>query len=163
MGVFSVEVWMVIWTWVTFLLLAVILYKFAFKRILEGLAAREERITKSVETAERIERELQELEAKRASVVAEAHVQAKDIVAAARKAAQETAHAIEVKAREEAQISVENAVREIRIAQEKARASLRQESAELAASLAARLISQNLDVAANRALTDKLITQLQHG
>ena len=63
-------------------------------------------------------------------------------------------------AKEDAQIVVENAQREIRTIREKAEASLKRESAEMAITLASKIIGENLDDERNRNLTDKLISEL---
>ena len=64
------------------------------------------------------------------------------------------------KAREEAQILIQNAEREIGAAQGRAVAALRKESADLAITLAKRVIGANLDEARSRAVTDDLIRKL---
>lgn len=151
---------MVVLTWVTFGIMALVLYKVAWKPILAGLDKREESIRKSIEEAEQVRRQLDEIEAKRSSIIHEADQQAKEIVNASRKAAHEAARIIEGKAKEESQILLENATREIGAAQEKAQAALRKESAELAVSLAGKLIGENLDNERNRTLTDRLIHEL---
>ena len=151
---------MVLWTWVTFGLLLVVLYKFAWKPILSGLDQREKDIRESVENAEKIRTELEQIEGKREKLIKEADDKAKEIVATARKAAVEASKVIENKAKEEANILLENANREIKAAREKAEAMLRRDSAELAITLAGRLIGENLDDNKNRALTEQLITKI---
>ena len=57
----SLDPGVLIWTWVTFFILLFILYKFAWKPILGGLAAREKKIRESLENAEKIKQELENL------------------------------------------------------------------------------------------------------
>jgi F-type H+-transporting ATPase subunit b len=147
-------------TWVTFILMTVILYKVAWKPILDGLQRREDVIRKSLEDAQRIRDEMAAIEDVRSRIVSEADDKARDIVETARKAAVETAGVIEAKAREEAQILVENAEREIRAAHDKAVTSLRRESADLAIDLARRIIGENLDEARSRQLTEQIIRKI---
>ena len=151
---------MVLWTWVTFGLLLVILYKLAWKPILANLDKREQDIRESIENAEKIRTEMEQLEEKREKLIKEADDKAKEIVATARKAAVEASKVIEHKSKEEAKILLENASREINAAKEKAEAMLRHDSAELAIGLAGKLIAENLDNEKNRALTQQLISKI---
>jgi F-type H+-transporting ATPase subunit b len=141
------------WTLGIFIVLLVVLKKFAFGPILSALEAREQGIRDSVENAEKIEAELADIEGKRSGIIAEADHKAKDIVAEARRGAVE-------EAREDAKIMEENAQREIRAATDKAKAQLRRESAEIAVALAGKVIGENLDDARNKALVNNLIEQL---
>ena len=78
-------------TWVTFILVTFILYKVAWKPILEALDKREETIRKSQEEAARIHEELRKMEDFRRKTQADADNQARDIIAAARRAAENAA------------------------------------------------------------------------
>ncbi len=158
--VMAVSPMMIGLTWVTFILVTVILYKVAWKPILAALEYREQTIRTAQENAEKIRRQLQNMEEIRRQTVAEAEKQAREILAAARRAAEETGHVIEEKARREAQILVENAERDIGKARDNAVAALRRESAELSIAIAGKLIGSNLDDEKNRSLVDKWINQL---
>ena len=147
-------------TWFTFALMAFILYRVAWKPILKALDQREKDIQKAIEDANKTREELARIDEKRKAVLAEADAKAHEIVDTARKAAVEAAQTIESKAREEAQILIQNAEREIGAAQGRAVAALRQESADLAITLAKRVIGANLDEARSRAVTDDLIRKL---
>ena len=151
---------MLLWTWVTFGLLLLVLYKFAWNPILSALDRREKDIRESVENAEKIRTELEQIEGKREKLIKEADDKAKEIVTTARKAAVEASKVIENKAKEEAKILLENANREITAAREKAEAVLRHDSAELAIALASKLIGENLDSEKNRVLTEQLINKI---
>jgi F-type H+-transporting ATPase subunit b len=159
-GVMAISPMMMGLTWVTFILVTVILYKIAWKPILATLERREETIRKAQENAERIREQLLEMEEKRKAAMAEADNQAKDIIAAARRAAEEAGRVIEERSRKEAQILIENAARDIGKARDSAVATLRKESADLSIKLAGRLIGANLDDEKNRSMVDKLIGQV---
>ncbi len=147
-------------TWLTFLLMTIILYKVAWKPILAGLEKREQLIRKSLEDAAKAREELARLEETRKQLIAESDRKARDIVEAATASATRAADVIEKKAHEEATQLVANAQREIQSAAEKARAMLRKESADLAIGLAAKIVGENLDDAKNRRLTEKLLQDL---
>jgi F-type H+-transporting ATPase subunit b len=147
-------------TWITFGLLCLVLYKAAWKPILAGLERREENIRKSLEDAEKARQELARVDEQRKQIIGEADEKAKGIVDHARQAATDAAAAITDKARDEARISLENAQREIRGEQEKAMAALRRDSADIAITLARRILGEQLDEARGRAVTDRVIQEI---
>ncbi|MBI5150444.1 MAG: F0F1 ATP synthase subunit B [Candidatus Omnitrophica bacterium] len=144
------DVSMVILTWVTFLLLSAVLYKFAWKPILKTLDEREESIRRSVEGAERIKQELAQMHSTRHQMLKEVEQKSREIMDESRKAAAQLAGAIQHKAKEDAKILLENARRDISEETEKAKMVLRAESARIAVELAGKLIHKNLDSEGNR-------------
>jgi F-type H+-transporting ATPase subunit b len=156
----DVDVQMMVWTWVVFLLLAGILYKFGINPILAALDQRETTIRTGLEAADKANQELASIAASREKLLREAEEQAKQIVEDSRRAAREAARIIEEKAKQDAQIVLENAHREIRTAEEKARANLRRECGDLAIKLATRLVNENLDDARHRALVNTMLSEI---
>lgn len=156
----SVSTQMMGLTWLTFGLMAFILYKKAWKPILAGLDKREADIRRAVEDAAKLKAELAQLDERQRRIIAEADDKARDILDNARTAAAEAARVIENKAREEAEIVLGNAQREIRLERDKALASLRRESADLAIDLSRRIIGESLDETRSRQLVDRLIKEI---
>lgn len=154
---FSADLTLVLLTWITFLSLLAVLYKFAWKPILAALDKREETIRKSLEEADRIKEELREINQKREQLIREAEDKAKEIIDQGRNAAVEAARTIDRKAKEESQILLENAQREIKDASQEAQFELRKMSAQIAVELAGKLIEENLDSEKNRKLVNELI------
>jgi F-type H+-transporting ATPase subunit b len=159
-GVIDVSGKMMVLTYVTFAITAIVLYKVAWKPILAALDKREETLRKALDEAEKTRAEMASIEQTRSMMIAEADKRSREILDQARLAAVETAKTIEAKAREESQILLENARREIHAEQEKAMASLRQESAELAIDITRKLIKENLDEPRSRKLANSLIGQV---
>ncbi|MBI5415461.1 MAG: F0F1 ATP synthase subunit B [Candidatus Omnitrophica bacterium] len=153
------DIGMVILTWVTFLLLSVVLYKFAWKPILKALDAREELLRRSVEDAERIKQELAQMHSARHQMLKEAEQKAREIMGESRQASAQIAHAIQHKAREDAKILLENARRDIGEETEKAKMVLREESARIAVDLAGKLIHKDLDTEGNRRLVREFVEE----
>lgn len=151
---------MFLWTLGTFTVVAVLLAKFAWRPILDGLDRREQTIRTSIEDAQTVAKEMAAIENVRTQRIAEADAKAGDIVSRARQAGIEAERVIKEKAHRESHILVENAEREISAASEKAAASLRKDSVEAAISLAEKILDQNLDAEKQRLLNDKLISQL---
>lgn len=147
-------------TWLTFGLLALILYKVAWKPILSALDRREKELRDALEEARITREEYARLEERRKQLIEEADNKARQIIDEARRAALETARSIEARAREEAAILLSNAQRDIQIEREKAIADLRREAADLAVGLSRQILQDQLDEARARALADQLIHRL---
>jgi len=149
---------MMLLTWITFGILAIILYKIAWKPILKGLDQREASIRKSLDDAEKARVELAAVEVRTKQMMAAARAEGEALISAARKSATELANTVEKRAQEKSVAMTEEARREIVAATDKARMVLRAESAELAISLAGRIVGDNMDTEKNRDLTRKLVS-----
>ncbi|HMP75818.1 MAG TPA: F0F1 ATP synthase subunit B [Kiritimatiellia bacterium] len=147
-------------TWLTFGILALLLYKVAWKPILAALDQREKQLRDALEEARLTREEYAQLDERRKQLIDEADAKARQIVEQARQAAIETSRTIEAKARDEANILLANAQREISSAHEKAVADLRRESADLAVGLTRKILADQLDEPRSRSLVDRLLTQV---
>lgn len=151
-GILTPEVTMVVLTWVSFLLLLVILHKFAWKPILKALDEREKNIRGAVENAERVKAELKSVQDQRDKIMNEAYAKSKEVIDQCRQAAIEAAKVIERKAKDEAHIILENARTEIRAEQERAQDDLKKEVANWTIQLTGKLVHEHLDNEKNRKL-----------
>ncbi len=84
---------------ISFTIVAILLYKFAYKRVLNVLEERRTRIEEGLANAERIKKELADTEVKRQQILTEANEQANGLIEEARQAAarvreQETQRAV---------------------------------------------------------------------
>ena len=156
----SVDVQLLILTWITFVLLCAVLSKYAWKPILATLNQREEAIRRSVDEADKIHNEYGQIEEARQKVLREAENKAKETVSQARKAAANVAKVIEQRAKEEAQIIFENTQREIKAERDKVQEALRRESARVAVTLAGKLVREHLTEEKNSKLIDRLIKEV---
>ncbi len=147
-------------TWLTFGLLALLLYKVAWKPILNALDQREKQLRDALEEARLTREEYARLDERRKQLIDEADTKARQIIEQARVAAVESAQTIEAKARDEANILLANAQREIKIAHEKAIADIRRESADLAVGLTRKILADQLDETRGRALVDRMLQQV---
>lgn len=143
----------------TFMVAAFLLNKFAFGPILAGLDTRDQRISSSIENAEKVEKEMAEIDEKRATIIGDADDQAKSILDEARKGGNELKRLMEEEGKEEARIMRENAERDIRSAEEKARSDLKRESADMAVNLARQVLGEELKTNGD-AFVNKLIKEL---
>ena len=150
---------LMILTWVTFLLVALVLYKVAWKPILKALDARERTVRKALEDAALARRELAEVQEKSAKLLAEAHAESRALVESARSTAAETSERHIQEARAQAGDIVQNAQRDIQAAVAKARADLRAEVADLVVTVSGRLLREEMNSEKNRALVQHWVNE----
>ena len=157
---FLVDPGMIIWTWIVFILLALLLGKFAWKPILKKLDEREAFIRKSLEDAQQAKQELEETTLRQEHILAEAREQAGSMVDKARESAEKIAGDIEDRAKQEANKMLLHAREEIQSERDKAVKLLRMETAGLAIKAASKLIEENLDNEKNRHLIESTIEKI---
>ncbi len=155
--ILAVSTPMMVLTWVTFLLLAIVLYKMAWKPILKALDMREQSIRKALEDSEKAQAETAAAEARTRRMLQDAETEASRIVAEARTAAEATGRVLQERSQQEARALVDEARREIQSATDQARQALRDETADLAVSLAGKVIGESMDETRHRALVDRLL------
>ena len=144
-NLFAGDIGNAIWTLVIFLLVIVVLGKFAWGPLLGGLQQREEFIRRSLKEAkedrEAAEARLQEYEEKLTGAGAEAS----KIIEQGKREGETLRAGIEEKARDEADKMVERAGREIELAKQKAIKDLYATSSELATEIASRIVQRELN------------------
>ncbi|MBF0510850.1 MAG: F0F1 ATP synthase subunit B [Candidatus Omnitrophica bacterium] len=151
------ETLMVILTWVTFFLVLWILQKFAWKPILQGLKNREDYIRKSLDDADKIKAELVKVEETKIQILNEAKEKANIIIEQSRKSGHELANQIEGQAKKNAEDIIENAYQEIESERQRVKNALKKESAQIAVSLAEKILKENMDNEKNKKLINEAI------
>jgi F-type H+-transporting ATPase subunit b len=149
-----------IWALVVFVLLLLILKKFAWTPILDALDAREKSVRESLDQASNIQAENARLAQEQARLLAESRAQAQQILANARETGEALKKGFEAAALEEKQRILASATQEIEAQKRAAVSELRKTTAELSIGIAEKLIRQNLDEAKSRALVDQLIQEV---
>lgn len=133
-----------LWTFVVFLLLLAVLYKFAWGPIATALELREDTISRQIQEAKAASEKgallLREYEARLAAATDEA----RQIVAGARKDAELAKDRIVAEAREGAQKERERAVADITMAKNQALDEIAQRSVQTAVSLASQIIRREV-------------------
>jgi len=150
-----------IWTIATFLVLLVLLAKFAWKPILQALESRQEMIRKSLDDAEQAKRDLEQVQQESAKIVAQARVEADAIVANSRADGTKLREELRQKARVEAGAIVENAKQKIHQERDRALSQIRQEAVDVSLMIASKLIQRNLSREDNEALIEEALKQIQ--
>lgn len=147
-------------TWLTFTIVAVLLYKVAWKPILAALDMRERGIRRSLEEAEKARQEALASEERNRNLLQAAEQEARRIVAEARASAESSARQIREESERRARELAEEARRDIAAAADQARETLRRETAGLAIHLASRVVAANMDTEKNRALVDNALQEM---
>jgi len=159
-NLFAGDIGNAVWTLVIFLLVIVVLGKFAWGPLLGGLQQREEFIRRSLNEAkedrEAAEARLQEYEEKLATASGEAS----EIVEQGKREGENLRAGIEEKARDEADKMVERARREIDLAKQTAIKELYATSSELATEIASRIVQRELNAQDHEKLISDSIEEL---
>lgn len=150
-----------IWTIVTFLVLLVLLAKFAWGPLLDALEKRQDAIRKSLDDARQAKEELQRLQAESARILAEARNEAAGIISSTRADAARFADEMKQKARSDAEGIVRNAQREIDNQTARAVQSIRREAIDLSVAVATKILRRDLSPADNERLVDDTIREMQ--
>ena len=154
------HVGLIIWTIITFLVVLLVLKKFAWPQLLASLDEREKRISDALAAAEQARQEAEEVLQEHRQKIAAAEEEARKIVAEARAAGANVRQTIVSQAREEAERMLDQARTSIESEKRAAIAELRRETANLAIQAAGALIDANLDDEKNRGLVDDLIAKI---
>ncbi|HSL58054.1 MAG TPA: F0F1 ATP synthase subunit B [Acidimicrobiales bacterium] len=153
----------IIWIGISFTLLMVLGYKFAWPGIAKTMSDRTERIRTELEAAERARAEASEATASHDAQLAEARAEASRIVEEARSAA-ESVRADRIAAAEvEAAAIRERAAAEAEQARSQALADLRSDVAALAVGAAEQVVQRSLDAEAQSELIENYINQVGSG
>ena len=156
----TIDPGMYLWTVITFLILLIILAKFAWRPILKVLDDREKFISKALKDAEQAKKEMEEITKKKEQLIIQANDQAKEIVSKGKESADRIAKDIEDRAKTETQKLLLSARKEIENEKNRAMSLLRIETADLVIRAASKLIDDNLDDEKNRKLIDTTIQDL---
>jgi F-type H+-transporting ATPase subunit b len=156
-GVFNLNLGVSAWTFIIFVVLVVILAKFAFPPILGYAAAREQRIQDALDEARRHREESQQLLAEQRQEMERARAQAQQMIAEGRAGADRVREEMLQQARLDQQEVVARAKREIEAERQAAIESLRRTTIDLALATAAKLVSHRVGATEDRALVEEFL------
>ena len=161
-NLFAGDIGNAVWTLVIFVLVIVVLGKFAWTPLLEALQKREDFIRDSLEVAKEnrlaAEAQLKEYEEK----LAKAQGEATEIIEEAKRDAETLRARLEEKARQESENMLDRARREIDIAKQSAVKELYSTSAQLATDIAGRVLQRELTAADHERLIEESIGELEN-
>jgi F-type H+-transporting ATPase subunit b len=143
----SIDPDLAIWTLVVFVILLLVLGKFAWRPILEALERREQTIANHIAEAERNHEEAKALLAEYERKLAGAANEVRELLEEARRDADHTKQAILAEAKRGAEAERDRALRDIEAATDQALKALAERSAELAVELAGKILQAKLTTA----------------
>ena len=151
---------LIIWTIVTFVLLMVVLRKFAWKPLLDALQKREEGVRGTLERAEHAREEAERLLEEHRKMLARSEAEAHRILNEGRELGEKLKNEIVEKANQQSRRLAEQARQEIERDKDAALAELRAEVANLAIKAAEKILDETLDEKKHRAIVDSFMKNL---
>ncbi|MGB8932658.1 MAG: F0F1 ATP synthase subunit B [Anaeromyxobacteraceae bacterium] len=152
-----------LWTAITFLVLVVVLSKFAWGPIVKMLAERERTIREALEQAKKERLEAEKLLIEQKATFAQAQREAADLAKKNQQEVEALRQELTAKAKKEAEELVASARRQIVEEKSKAIVELKSFVADLAIEAAGKLVKANLDDKAQRQLVQEYLEQLPKG
>lgn len=151
------------WTIVIFVLLLVVLSRYAFKPMLAAVEARERSLQAAIDAARRDLDEAARLLAEQRASLEKARGEAQKLIADGRATAEKLRGDLLEQTKAQQQEMLDRARREIETEKVNAIAALRREAVELAIAGAGKVIERNLDSDANRKLVEDFLGSVTLG
>lgn len=149
-----------IWTIIIFVLLLLILRKFAWGPLLEGLTKREQSIRDAVDEAKKARDETARVTAEFKAKMDQAYAEIPKMMDDARRDAQNLAEEMRAKANQDIQTERGRLRREIDIARDQALQELWSQAAQLATLISAKAIGRSLSEDDHRRLIDEALSEM---
>lgn len=152
---------LIIWTAVTFVIVLLLLRKFAWKPILEGLRQREDFIDESIRAAENAKAEMAKLKAENEVLLDQARAEREKIIREANVAAKNLIEEAKGEAQKQAQRQLDDARIAINTEKQAALAEVKQQVANLSLEIAEKLLRRELsNETAQKALVQDYVDNL---
>ncbi|HEY6892069.1 MAG TPA: F0F1 ATP synthase subunit B [Solirubrobacter sp.] len=156
----SPVVGVMIWTLIIFGLTLIILWKVAFPRIAEALDKRQKMIEDSIDSAEKVKRDADELLREYRERLSDARGQADEIVARARRTAEAAENETIAEARAKREEMMEQTRRDIEAETRRAIQQIRAEVADLTVLATEKVTRKSLDTADQKRLVEEALAEL---
>lgn len=153
----------VIWGGLAFLVLLVLMWKFALPSVRSMMEQRTERIREDLEKAEQAKTEAEAVKAEYDRQLADSRAEGARIVEEARQAADQVRHDLIARAEADAAEVRQRAQQDVNLATDRAMADLQGRVAELSIDLAERVVERNLDHDTQIALIESYINEVGTG
>lgn len=159
-GLLSVNGGLAFWTTLTFILLLILLTKFAWKPILSALKQREDAIKDSLEQAEKAKDEAKQILLENQNSLAKAEEESKKIIEQSRLYAENLKEQMMKDSKEQSKKLIEEASAEIDRKKNAAFDELKNQIAEISVQAAEKILRENIDADKNKKLVDKYINDI---
>lgn len=157
-GLFAINPGLMIWTWLVFIILLLVLRKWAWGPILGALDAREKRIQQTLDEASREREEARHLLEEQRQLLNESREQAQQVLADSRKAGERVRSELLEEARRQREQILEQARDEIHRERDQALETLRRETVDLSIAAARRVLGREVDSSENRRLVEEYLS-----
>ena len=151
-----------IWTILTFVLLSIILAKFAWKPLLAMLEERNKSIEDSLLSAEKARKELENINQESEVILSKAKTEAQSIISDAKSAAENLKEDIVSKAKIEADRQIKKAKSQINVEKDKAMREIRSEVVNLSIDVAKKVIKKNISKEDNIGLIKESLSDIKN-
>jgi F-type H+-transporting ATPase subunit b len=159
-GLMSLQLNLMFWTLGIFIILYILLRKFAFGPITAAVEAREKALEDAIESAKRDRDAAAKLLAEHQAKIDAARGEAQKLISDGRAVAEKMRADLLEQTRKEQQDMLERARREIESEKDRAIAQLRREAVDLALAGASKVIEQNLETEKNRQLVERYLASI---
>ncbi len=159
-SIIDVNPGVIFWTVVTFIVLMIVLKKFAWKPILTALDQRETSIRESLEKAERAKEEAEKILLENKERLAKAEEESKKLVNKSREYAEGLKEQMLKESKVQAQKIVNDATLEIERQRESAFEELKSQVAEIAVQAAEKILKENLNRETQKKIADIYINEI---
>ena len=151
----------IFWTTVTFVALLLIMWKVAWKPIIQALNERETKISESLNAADRAKQDVEKALANQQDLIAESKKEAQQIIDKSRKSAELLKDEILQKANKEAEHLLANAKREIELSRDEAIKEIQNLAVDLSMAATQKLIGKALDKNEHKALIQSSMKKME--
>ncbi len=151
---------LIVWTLAIFIVLLVVLSKYAYKPLLAAVEAREAALEKAITDAKADRAEAAKLLAEQQKQLAQTRADVQKVMADGRAATEALRAEMLEKVKAEGADMLDRTRREMQAEKEKAIADLRREAVDLAITGASKVIGRNLDSAMDRSLVESYLAGL---
>jgi F-type H+-transporting ATPase subunit b len=159
-GITDINPGLTLWTGITFVILLLVLKRFAWGPIVATLNERERTIREAIESAKRERAQAEKLLAEQKDGLARAQREAAEIARKNQQEVEALRQELTARARKEAEELLADARRQISEEVARARTELKAEVVDLAIDAAGRLVKATLDEKGQRALVQEYLAQL---
>jgi F-type H+-transporting ATPase subunit b len=160
-GLLDLNIGAIVWVLVIFIIMAVILYRTAWKNVLASLKGREERIRRYIADAEAARAQAEATLKEYNQQLAAGEAKVREMLNKAMADAEALATQIRARAQQEAEETRERALKDIEAARDQALSEIYEQTAELATRVAEKIIRRNLNPDDQRDLVTQSLQELQ--
>lgn len=159
-GLLRVDPGLLLWTVITFLVMMGILWKVAWRPIVDAMDARAEKVRFEIDNAERTRQEAEKLLAQHKAMMDNSRNEAAQIIAKGREEAERMKNEIVEKATAESRTIAERAKKEIELAKDKAIIDIKTEVVVLSTEIASKIINKNIKAEDQKALVEEALNKM---